>query len=342
MNELDLGRIFATQALYVNRISLPPPPREVNIPTFDPCYEFDMQVLNEVLLYLKNPLGDGLYLSGPSGCGKTTFIHQVAARLNWGLEQITLSSRSESQDLIGHAALRRGELVYEYGPLVRAMIYGEILLLNEIDLMSPADLAALNDVLEGKPLTITANSGEVIRPSPYFRVIATGNTRGCGDITGFYNGARLQNQAFLDRWRFLNLDYPKESVEARILAREAGCTGDNAKYLLKLAKELRRVSTVNDEGISQLSAPFSTRVLLRIASLAKICPHLSMPKIVDMGFGARLPDPEREYVKRLSEDIFGHGGAGIPAPKDENSGAAASDGSLFEGSGQNPAGRQSA
>ena len=97
------------------------------------------------------------------------------------------------------------------------MIYGEILILNEIDLVAPGDLAALNDVLEGKPLTIVGNSGEVIYPHKSFRVVATANTKGYGDSEGFYSGARILNQAFLDRFRFMVVDYPQANVEKIML-----------------------------------------------------------------------------------------------------------------------------
>lgn len=194
MFNVNLKKVFNSEKIVIEECELEPSNLIDHIPNLDKNYVFELNVLNEVLLYLIYPFKDCLYISGPSGCGKTTLILQIAARLNWGVEQITLSNKCESLDLIGHTTLKRGELVYEYGPLTRAMLYGEILILNEIDLMSPGDLSVLNDVLEGKPLTILANNGEVIKPHPQFRVIATANTKGFGDMTGFYNGARLLDQ----------------------------------------------------------------------------------------------------------------------------------------------------
>lgn len=317
MVTLDLARCFDSAAVYIKTLELPACRSPGHIPEVNRDYVFEPDVLNQILLYLAQPLGDCLYISGPSGCGKTTLVHQVAARLGWGVEQITLSNKSESVELIGHTALRHGELVFEYGPLVRAMLEGEILILNEIDLMSPGDLAALNDVLEGRPLTVVGNCGEIIRPDAFFRVIATANTRGSGDSSGFYSGVRLLNQAFLDRWRFLELDYPCPGVEKKVLQSCCPQLEDaHADKLVKLAAELRRVGSNSDkEGIPGLSAPFSTRVLLRIAALHCQSPQLGLTRAVDMGFGARLPEIEREYVRRLCEDIFGHIRPGTAAPK---------------------------
>jgi cobaltochelatase CobS len=306
VSAVSLESIFRSQRLCVSSLDVPSGQDPSHIPAVDENYVFPLGLLNQMLLYLACPLHDCLYLSGPSGCGKTTMALQVAARLGWGVEQLTLCGKSESADLIGHATLRRGELVFEYGPLVRAMRRGEILILNEIDLMPPGDLAALNDVLEGKPLTITQNLGEVIAPAPGFRVIATANTKGMGDPLGFYSGARTLNQAFLDRWRFVELDYPDERTEKVILKQNCQSLDDGLiSDLVRLAGELRHTSLASSAQ-GTLSAPFSTRVLLRVASLKMVCPQLSVHKALETGFALRLPDSEREYVMRLCADIFGN------------------------------------
>ena len=307
MPEMDLSKIFRADHLCLEVMQIPDDQDPLSIPAVDENYIFELPLLNQLLLYLACPQHDCLFLSGPAGCGKTSVALQAAARLKWGVEQLTLSARTEACDLIGHATLRRGELVYEYGPLVRAMRRGEILILNEIDLMPPGELSALNDVLEGRALTITQNFGERVQPSPYFRVIATANTKGSGDPTGFYNGARQLNQAFLDRWRFVELGYPEAKVEEAIIAK-ANPKLDKSKVadLVRLANEIRRTSCP-DEGRPSLSAPFSTRVLLRMASLLSVCSKLDESKALEMGFAARLPEHEREYVMRLCADIFGNG-----------------------------------
>lgn len=309
MSFLNLCECFSCNELWVKEFTPPDTRLKDNIPEVDSNYVFELNVLNEVLFCLIAADHDCLYLTGPSGCGKTSLVQQIAARLGWGLEQITFSGKTDIDDLIGHSSLRRGNLCFEYGPLVRAMKYGEILLLNEIDLMPPSDLAILNDVLEGRPLTISANFGEIVKPHPDFRVVATANSKGGGDRRGFYNGVRLQNQAFLDRWRFIELTYPSVKAEEVILRKCCkDLATDTLERLLKLAVELRRENSEEEQvPMTSLSAPFSTRSLLRVASIfEKCCSHLSPARIVDMGFGSRLPKVEREYVKRLCDDIFGH------------------------------------
>ena len=276
------------------------------IPAIDSSYIFNEEFLNNVLLFLDSPLNDALYIAGPSGCGKTSAILQIAARLKWPVEQVTFSNRSEIQDLLGHFSVQDRNVTFHYGPLSRAMLNGSILLLNEIDLVNPGDLALLNDVIEGRPLCILQNGGEIVFPHPLFRVIATANTKGAGDESGFYNGTRILNQAFLDRWRFIECRYPDEKFERCLIKNKVPALKDDLiDKLLQLTLELRRVSTERSESIGSLSAPFSTRVLLRIVGLLAQSAKVSIYAALDMAYASRLPSVEREYVKRLCFDVLG-------------------------------------
>ncbi|MDO6928722.1 AAA family ATPase, partial [Acinetobacter baumannii] len=87
---------------------------------------------------------------------------------------------------------------FMYGPLAVAMREGHLLLINEVDLADPAELAGLNDVLEGRPLVIAQNGGEIIKPHPMCRVVVTVNSTGSGDASGLYKGVMMQNLAAMD------------------------------------------------------------------------------------------------------------------------------------------------
>ncbi len=76
---------------------------------------------------------------------------------------------------------------FMYGPLAVAMREGHLLLINEVDLADPAELAGLNDVLEGRPCD-RSEWREIIKPHPMFRVVVTGNSTGSGDASGLYRG----------------------------------------------------------------------------------------------------------------------------------------------------------
>lgn len=239
---IKLSDYFKDNQLWFDSLELPEYGSEYQllVPKKSEQYVFDNDNLNFVLRYLQNSHGDSLYISGPTGCGKTSFILEVAARLNWPVESITLSQNSEVADLIGHNIIRKGQVVFEYGPLSRAMMFGEILLLNEIDLMSAGELASLNDVLEGRALCVNANNGELIYPHPFFRVIATANSKGLGDTSGNYVGVRKQNKAFLDRWIFTEFDYPDQAQESSLILKSiTNINPDLIKFFTIFARELR-------------------------------------------------------------------------------------------------------
>ena len=151
-------------------------------------YVFRKDHLRDVLAFLGFPNGDGLYLTGPTGSGKTSLLEQVAARLHWGVHAVTGHGRLELNDLLGQYRLAEGGAMHWIdGPLTLAVRLGHVLLLNEIDAVDPAELIGLNEIVEGKPLTIP-QTGAVIMPHPKFRLVATGNSRGCRRSVGLVSG----------------------------------------------------------------------------------------------------------------------------------------------------------
>ncbi len=162
-------------------------------PKVDPNYRFRRALLSDFLAWMKEGRGETLYIAGPTGCGKSSLVSQVAAKLNLPLQRVSAHSRLEFPELVGSHTIVGGSMQFCYGPLARAMKEGHLFLLDEFDLLDPGTAAGLNGVLEGAPLVIPENGGEVIPPHPEFRFVATGNTAGNGDETGMYQGTVRQN-----------------------------------------------------------------------------------------------------------------------------------------------------
>ena len=278
-------------------------------------YVFKNEHLRDVLAYLSNPHGDALYLTGPTGSGKTSLICQIAARLNWPVQQVTCHGRLELNDLTGQFMLVNGSMSYVHGSLSQAVRDGHLLILNEIDLMDPSELAGLNDIIEGQPLVIPQNGGEVIKVHPKFRMIATGNSAGQGDQSGLYQGVMQQNLAFMDRFRLMEVGYPEASIEKSIL--QSVLTSMGVSYdtvmenltekMIQVANEIRRLFVGGTDGAGELSVTMSTRTLLRWTNLMiayKRAPN-ALAYSLDRALTLRAEPAQREAIHRIAQDIFG-------------------------------------
>jgi len=278
-----------------------------HIPVRKP-YVFRNAVLRDVLAFLRDPAGDGLFLTGPTGSGKTSLVMQVASRIFWPVQSVTCHGRMELHALLGQFILVQGETKFIYGPLAVAARDGHLLILNESDLMDPAELAGLNDIIEGQPLVIAENGGEVIRPHPKFRVFATGNSVGAGDGTGLYQGVLRQNLAFMDRFRVVQVDYPEPAVEKTIIQTQVPKLPDLiAEKMITVAGEIRRLFVGAKEGGAELTVTMSTRTLVRWAGLSLT--FKGAPKVFEYALSqaltARAEPEQQEAIHRIAADVFG-------------------------------------
>ncbi len=271
-------------------------------------YVFDRDRLRKLLAFLDEPSGDGLFLIGPTGCGKTSLVCQAASRLNWPCQLVPVHGRLELDDLLGQKVLDNGSTPFQDGALTKAVREGHLLILDEMDVADPAELAGLYDLLDGAPLVLAQNGGEIIPVHPRFRFVATGNSAGAGDGSGLYQGVLRQSLAWLDRFRVIEVDYPDETTELTILEQVVpNLPVIVRENMVKLAHEIRRLFVGSQEGEAQLSCTLSTRGLVRWARLS--LRFQGAPRVfeyaLEQTLTARTESAERTAIHRLGEDIFG-------------------------------------
>lgn len=276
-------------------------------PERDPNYIFHSTCQDICLWHMAEP--EPLYVYGAAGAGKTSLIKQIAASLNYPVFEITGHARLEFADLVGQPTVKNKGMEFQYGPLALAMKYGGICLLNEIDITDPATLCGLNSILDGSPLCIPENQGELIKPHPMFRFVATANSNGRADDTGLYQGVLAQNLAFMDRFWVVMVEYPTKEAETALLSK---ITPDLPAALISsmtdLATEVRE-SFMKDDG-SGMEVTFSTRTLIRWAKLtlmyAPLARHGIMPveHALDRALGFKAQPSTKEALHEMVQRII--------------------------------------
>ncbi|WP_171060511.1 MoxR family ATPase [Poseidonocella sp. HB161398] len=183
-----------------------------HVPEADEGYIFRPIELLMVLVSLAE--GKASWLYGHTGTGKTTLLEQVAARLRWPCFRLNFDSEITRADLIGRDVLRTdpetGQTVsfFEEGVLPMVMQRPFILILDELDFVRSDVAYVMQRALEQAGLVLTEDGGRIINPHPMFRMFATGNTKGQGDDSGLYQGARVQSVALLNRFSYwIGVDY---------------------------------------------------------------------------------------------------------------------------------------
>jgi cobaltochelatase CobS len=190
------------------------------VPEIDSAYQFDRDVSLSILAgFAQNRR---VLVQGYHGTGKSTHIEQVAARLNWPCVRVNLDGHISRLDLVGRDAiiLKEGKQVTEFqeGILPWALQRPVALIFDEFDAGRPDVMFVIQRILEKDGKFTLLDQNRVITPHPGFRLFATANTVGLGNLNGMYHGTQLLNQAQIDRWNIVaRLDYLQAKAEAEIV-----------------------------------------------------------------------------------------------------------------------------
>ena len=191
-----------------------------HVPAIDPAYRFDPDVTLAILAgFAQNRR---VLVHGYHGTGKSTHIEQVAGRLRWPMVRVNLDGHLTRMDLIGRDAivLRDGKQITEFqeGILPWSLSRPVGLLFDEFDAGRPEVMFVIQRVLERDGKLTLLDQNRVLAPHPSFRLFATANTVGLGNLNGLYHGAQLLNQAQVDRWDIVaKLNYLSAEAERNIV-----------------------------------------------------------------------------------------------------------------------------
>ena len=127
-----------------------------------------------------------MLLQGLHGSGKSSHIEQVAARLNWPCVRVNLDGHISRLDLVGRDAvvLREGQQVTEFqeGIVPWALRRPMALVFDEYDAGRPDVMFVIQRLLERDGKFTLLDQNKVLTPHPSFRLFATANTVGLGNL----------------------------------------------------------------------------------------------------------------------------------------------------------------
>jgi MoxR-like ATPase len=227
-------------------------------------------------------------LRGPKGTGKSTLVNKVAEILMLPVNRISGSTDHDLDGLLGGKTLKNGEVVYEEGLLLRAVTGGELLVLDEVNVLRPDITAAIHPLLEHRDRSLAVPGLGYITPPPTFRTIA------CMNIG--YMGTSPLNEAFKDRFRPINVPYAKTDVVAGIVVAESGCKEEIAFRLARVFEELKnRVNS--DDPIEE--DVLSMRNLIRAAKESVDNPKDEV-EIATSNISEGIDD---EYTRNIVADV---------------------------------------
>jgi cobaltochelatase CobS len=177
------------------------------------------------------------------------------------------------------------------------------LVFDEYDAGRPDVMFVLQRVLEqGGKLTLMDQS-RVLTPHPFFRLFATANTVGLGNLNGLYHGSQRLNHAQIDRWNIVaTLNYLPAEEEIAIVRARVPALGDDAGQAL--VARMVAVAALTRKGFAagDLSTLMSPRTVITWAE------NLAIFKDIDLAFRLsfvnKCDDAERPVIGEYFQRCF--------------------------------------
>lgn len=298
---VDAGEIFglATELKVASIVS--PGGLDDHVPAVDDAYCFDPDVTKAILAGFTH--NRRVMVQGFHGTGKSTHIEQVAARLNWPLLRVNLDGHITRMDLVGRDAVvvRDGQQITEFqqGLLPWAIQRPVALLFDELDAGRPDVMFVIQRILEREGKFTMLDQNKVITPHPQFRLFATANTVGLGDLTGLYHGTQLLNQAQVDRWDIVaRLDYLSADAEREIVLARVPSATTHVDQMVAVADMTRQGFAAGD-----LSTVMSPRTIISWAENHEIFDDVALA--FKLSFVNKCDEAERSIVAEYWQRAFG-------------------------------------
>ncbi len=278
--------------------------RDAHVPEIDSAYCFNRDVTLAILAGFTN--NRRVLIQGYHGTGKSTHIEQVAARLNWPCIRVNLDGHVSRLDLVGRdtIVIRDGKQITEFqeGIVPWSLQRPVALIFDEFDAGRPDVMFVIQRILERDGKFTLLDQNRVIWPHSAFRLFATANTVGLGNLNGLYHGAQMLNQAQIDRWNIVaTLNYLPAEDEMQIVAAQVpGFAGDHATLRsMVLVADLTRKGFASGD----ISTVMSPRTVITWAENTEIFGEIA--RAFRLSFLNKCDEAERSIIAEYYQRAFG-------------------------------------
>ena len=275
------------------------------VPEIDNSYVFDKETTLAILAGFEH--NRRVMIQGFHGTGKSTHIEQIAARLNWPCVRINLDSHISRIDLLGKDAIKLndGKQITEFqeGLLPWSIQNPVALVFDEYDAGRPDVMFVIQRILEVEGKLTLLDQNKILSPHASFRLFATTNTVGLGDMTGLYHGTQQINQGQMDRWHILStLNYLDPSQEFKVVMSKLGnLKGDKNKEMIKNMIKLANLTRTGFAN-GDISTLMSPRTVISWGQNFKIFKDLVSS--FNLTFLNKCDDLERSIISEYFQRCF--------------------------------------
>lgn len=239
-----------------------------------------------------------LCLRGETGVGKNVLIKHIASTTNRPVVRVNFGEGMTYEDLIGMHDIDvddngNQQIVWVDGLLTLAVRHGWIFVADEMNAAPPECTMPLHAVTEEDPVLVLRKQGEVIKPHPSFRFVATINP----PKPGRYGGVSRLNEAFKTRFYTLDIDYLPSDEEVELVNEKVNI--DRARIERSTIQDFVAVANrLRDRARDGENLPAaSTRELIKAGKLSEIMePREALLTVIE---GMMEPEQDAEAVSEV-------------------------------------------